>query len=55
MSDPYPDAPDKPELTAMMARAREVFELYVAMQEAGFEKGEALALMNSMIITSRTR
>jgi hypothetical protein len=42
---------DKPDLQAYMERAMDVFTLFCALQEAGFERGEALVMTNSMVIT----
>lgn len=43
------------DLTTVMARASEVFIMFVALQEQGFERPEALMLVNSMILAGATR
>lgn len=41
------------DLTSIMARAGEVFTMFCALQEAGFERAEAMALMPYMLMTIR--
>jgi hypothetical protein len=42
---------DQPDLQVMMGRAMEVYTLFIALQEAGFNEMQALALMQPLIIT----
>ena len=42
---------NQPDLQAMMDQAREVFVIYVALQESGFSELQAFALMPPLILS----
>jgi hypothetical protein len=43
------------DLSSIMARAGDAFIMFIALQEAGFEKPEALSVLNTMLLTGATR
>lgn len=43
------------DLTTIMARAGDVYTMFIALMEQGFERPEALMLVNSMILAGATR
>jgi hypothetical protein len=41
---------NQPDLNTIMGRAQDVWTLFVALQEAGFERQEALLVMPPLIV-----
>ena len=46
---------EQPELQHMMAKARDLYAWYLALQEAGFNELQAYGLLGALLVTRETR